>query len=285
MKNKIITVLCILTSLLTLSSCQLSNNTNKEDNLIGYLVTYQDLYLAQLDNKENSKLYATSINQQGYETYRFNDISAAYFFFTYTSVYGNPHFSQHSYRAFSYDSQIQDYANNSNPSMTTSATLKIPYDSSNETGALFFYKIFQDQDERIYVYLEKQTALSFHYYDIGQIGRRYDSQLDKFKDDKLYSSLTVNIQFNIEVIYPSTKINVIQMSDNDIFVKNNEYYIDNIPETLTTENNTKYLIIETYFLNGNNEEEMSREIINHDGAFSTIVCDDFCEAIFIKVEW
>ena len=322
MKRKCwVILLCAMLALL-LTGCQLARDGAdgriEEDRLAGYFLTteYLDLFdfegylednLQDLADsgettikgettKYQGRLYAalttkTVVIEETGETYDDEEyvfpIEGMRFFHARIPAAEN----RESYLTVMFDPAITDdntayVVNDEGESVTLTGTMYVS--SSKAERKFYFNPVYQSADGRVYALSGDSFHVISEAYGEGPI---YSQTMDA------QSSVTVNgqtkkesvsVKLSINGMYAPEKIVVLQMDEENGVLSQVEYKADKMPEVITAEPKTAYLIIETYRHDGQGEIDLARAIYSR-GAQSIETFysreDGVCVKHWTRIEW
>lgn len=101
-------------------------------------------------------------------------------------------------------------------------------------------------------------------------------------------SRSISIKISLSMMFAPEKISIIQMNQDSTIISQNEYASDEIPETLTMEMDTAYLIVETYKYDFEGNLVVTRSLYDRDKAtIDTFYCrdDGICIKKWVQINW
>lgn len=297
MRNKRLIIICfILCILFTLTGCQLAREDAGEasyidkDRLIGVLVTreYLDLFdmegylndnidkltrggeisLEGNNSEYQGRLYATLKTQVLTEEETGNTMNTKEFVFD--SVDGIAFFaatvpateSEDSFITSGSDEGISDGHSAYNygdeeDSTTLEGTI---YFSPSSTDTIFYINpVFQSADGSVYA----TTGNGYKVDGMLGEGPSYSTTLSEtttITENGKSKASSISITISLTMMYTPEKVVLLQMDQNSTIVSRKEYSPGELPESISTESDTAYLIVENYKRDYEGNSVISRSI-------------------------
>ncbi len=315
MRNKkIIAVLCILL-LNTLSGCQLAKvnvgTSLYEDSMVGIFVTteYLDLFdmegylndniknfkggniFVGADAKKNmGRIYATLserilTNEETGETstteeYVFPIEGISYFTATVLPMSGRS-----SYHTSISDPAISDgHTSFGNDSTALEGTI---YTSISEKALTFYFNpVYQSTDGR--VYLTAGTGMTAPMDGEGtEMSQSMDATTTVTENGKAVTK-SFSVKLSVSSMFAPEKIVILQMDTDNKVASCSEYAPDALPKSITPEQRTAYIIVETHKKNAEGTTIVSRNIYGHDmKSIETFSArsDGICVKQWVQIQW
>lgn len=322
MAKKILAVCLAAAVLLTLTGCRLAREDAEENNyadrLIGVFVTREHLDLFDMERymKDNidkmsdggeimidvdssryqGRLYATIATQTFTDEYTGKTVDAKEFVFE--SVKGIPYFS-----ANVPDGEKEDYftVSGSDEAISNGKT-GIHYSDDeeritlegtiymypNRSGSTFYINpVYQGADGRVYAVSGNGISMSG---DQGE-NHSYSRTLEETKtitESGKSKKMSTSIKITLTVMFPPERIVVLQMDKDSAVLSRSEYVPGELPDALVPENNTEYIIVETYKRSPESEVVVSRSLYDKSNKnMETFYCrdDDICVKQWTQIVW
>ncbi len=305
MKNKWIIAAC-LAALLPLSGCQLAQadtgSAPSEDRLVGVLVTTEHLDLFDFDRYLNDNLY-TVLNSGGDITV--SGDTSAYEGRLYASQYEDDH-PRYKFEGVEGWMCLSLYDEESDCSYTDTNGIEtsIHYfvgdeeESTDLTGTLYLSiesggkqycvnPVYQSADGSVY-------AMSGNSY--GFEGETSPGELFRIS---MESSVTTtesgvsktessSVTAVFEAVYPTKELTVVQMNSENQILTETTYSVDQLPESITPEENAAYLIFESHSVDENSEPIVSYQLCGQEAAWGFVYDpqeDGTCLKKSIELNW
>lgn len=318
--KRIISTLLAFLLVMSFCGCQLAQKDMGEDSatahIIGLIITteYLDLfdaeaYLAdhfagissgEVNFSENSDRYSGRY----YATLQpITDPSGTgsqktYYQYEFIGIEGMPFFSANhpdsvdmsDFLASCYDSAVSDihthiFISDSGERVELDGTIYLATTQTNKS--LFLNPVYQTQDGSVYVesgdFVERGGVI-----DEGPFVTNTYSDTTTTTRNGVSETNGNTIQLSIAFLNPPEKIVVIQMDQNSKMVKSAEFAPGELPETLTPEPSTEYVVVETYKTDSEGSSVVARDLFSRDDEtfFSFYVrTDGICVKQWTTLEW
>ncbi len=294
MKNKkfMITAVCALaaafllgfTGMVTLADAGAGETA--EDRLVGMLVTMEYLDLFDFERyfsehtdtimnggmiDENAaayqnRLYATLVQEtytdeagQTYtrSEYKFTDVDGIAYFYTemkdmsgsYTAVFGDEGIS---------DGHNTIDVRDGGTSVTLDGIICIAINGA-VTPTLYFNPVYQAPDGRVYATTGNGFSSSGDISEGGVYSQTLNSEYTETKDG-VTTADSITVTISVKRVYKPLSVRVIQFDEDNTVLRTEEYEAGKLPETLTLEKGTAYLLAETKKRDANNGILVSRAL-------------------------
>lgn len=297
MKYKIYAMSFCILVVLALTGCQLAQNSADgaadEDRLVGLFLTTEYLDLFDFEGymndnlksfqggeitingdsqKYQGRLYATMVsrtltNEETGETsqteeYVFPSDGIPYFSATVPAAENHD-----SYRASISDPAISDGHVNyklgdDGDSVTLTGTVYVS--PVNIARTYYFNPVYQSADGSVYATTGNGFMVNTEAYSEGSVySQTLDATTTVTEGGKTKTDST-SITLSISVMFAQEKIVVLQMSEESAVLLRNEYAPDTMPESISTESETDYLIVETHKRDDTGHIKISRATYSSD---------------------
>jgi hypothetical protein len=289
-------VLCILV-IFALTGCQLAldhaDGTVNEDRLAGIFLTTQYLDLFDFEGyindnlkslqgsnivvegnteKYQGRLYAQLITKsvkseetgETFETgeYVFPVQGIAYFSATVPAQGDQAsYFTSVSDPAIS-DGHVDYKTEDKGDSITLTGTIYVS--PQNISHTYYFNPVYQSADGSVYAVSGSGFTVNNEAYSEGGV---YSQTLEATTSETVNGKVktdSISVKLSISVMFTPEKITVIQMDEENAVLSQMAYAPDVMPESIPTEPETAYLIVETHKRGETGEIEISREIYSSD---------------------
>ena len=224
----------------------------------GNTAPYDGRYYATLDAKPSSNPYSRAILYQ----YLFHGIEG----FPFYSANHPETVEMQYFLASVYDSAISDIHTNifvTDAGERDEIEGTIYLSTTQANTQLFLNPVYQADDGSVYVqsgdFVEHGGEVSEGPY----VTYTYSDTATTTKNGVSQASGN-SAKLSIAFLYPPTKITVIQMDQSNEVVTSAAYQPGKVPETLSPEPATEYLIVETYKTDENGANVVSRELVSRD---------------------
>lgn len=319
MKSKKILIITLLISILvSLAGCQLAieevNETTTEDVLIGTLITLEPLTLFDSDSyineniekimngkgqdidisKYEGRLYAklvkrTCTNEYTNETsetseYVFEDIEGITYIAATISDSDGVYTLASSSDGIS-DGHTKVTGGNTQKEINLEGTIYVSITSTNR--AFFINPVYQSSNGDVYAvtgsgYISGQTEVE------GSVFSQTLEDSKTITENGITKTQKSSVKISISYIHSPFKIIIYQMDKNNLKVKHNEYIPNEVPDKLSLDSDTDYIIVETHKYNNENTLVISREIHEKDEDYiNTFYCmeNGICSKKYVKLIW
>ena len=162
------------------------------------------------------------------------------------------------------------------------------YYSLQAEGSPVFYlnPVHQDADGN--VYLTSGTGISFENNMEGVSTNQTMEETITMVEDDQEKEFNTKISVTIAVVYAPETILLLQMDADHNVLSRKEYLPSEIPETLTVEENTDYILVESHYKDLEGDPSTTRTIYDHGEEYlETRYCreDGICISHGTKIEW
>lgn len=274
MRNKIIALLLIL-SLFTMSGCQLAienYNDNSNDRLVGAFITTEYLNLSDFeaqfangnyeiengnlkfqDNSGSGRLYAQLVDGiykfPGYEGYSCFIAEVTQDYGETTVVYTDEIIS---------DPKLHSGSTDNGESIEISGTIYLTPKAASK--AYYINPVYQSPDGAVY-------AVSGSGISNGSdmTGSDFSTKLtaDTAKNENgKTESFSSSIEIVLKVVNEPGNIRILEMDSDNNIISKKSYTPAEVPDKITTNKNTEYIIIETELTTSENGKEITRKLYN-----------------------
>jgi len=322
MKRKIMIAVCSVLILCLLSGCQLARENAGanayEDRLIGLFITTEYLDLFDFENylndnisgfrdgeitidgnaqKYQGRLYATLMTRTPtsdeaggtteIEEYIFEGIDGiACFSPTVPAADGrDSYIFSMSDEAISDGHMSLNYGDDKNSTTLTGTIYTVP---SNMQHTYYFNPVYQSEDGSVYAVSGSGFMVDNEADSEGSV---YSQTLDAtttVTENGKSKTESISITLSISVMLEPEKIIVLQMNTESELLSRTEYAPGILPEVLTPEADTAYLVVETYKRDDMGNLKIAREIYGRDNenieTFS-VRADGVCVKHWTQIKW
>lgn len=319
MKSKKILIITLLISILvSLAGCQLAieevNETTTEDVLIGTLITLEPLTLFDSDSyineniekimngkgqdidisKYEGRLYAklvkrTCTNEYTNETsetseYVFEDIEGITYIAATISDSDGVYTLASSSDGIS-DGHTKVTGGNTQKEINLEGTIYVSITSTNR--AFFINPVYQSSNGDVYAvtgsgYISGQTEVE------GSVFSQTLEDSKTITENGITKTQKSSVKISISYIHSPFKISIYQMDKNNSIVRHNNFVPDEVPDNISLDSDTDYIIVETHKYNDENNLVISREIHDKDEDYiNTFYCmeNGICSKKYVKLIW
>jgi hypothetical protein len=309
MKRKIMIAVCCALILCALTGCQLAKestgaNTN-EDRLIGVLITMEHLDLFDFEGYLNDNLNSFQggeMNMEGSDTQKYQGrlnavlaprtlineetgettVTHEYVFEGIEGIqYCVPTIQEteeeNSYIATMSDPAISDGHTSisvGDDENKTSIDGTIFVTPSNKINTYYFNPVYQSADGSVYAVTGDGFTFSSDAYSEGSAYSQTMENTTSITENGKTKKDSISIKISISVMFAPEKIILLQMGFDNVIVSRTEYKPDEMPNKLTLEAGTGYLIVETHKTDNTGNMKVFREIYNGDA--------DSIETFFVR---
>ena len=318
-KRSLSALLAVLIAL-SLSGCQLALKDASEESItshiIGFFITteyldlfndeafFQDQFIGsvtgEINYSENSDLYDGRYYATLQPITDLNGVEGENIFYRYEfpGLEGIPFYSanhpdsvdQSVFLASSYDSAISDihtniFVTDADERVELEGTLNLSTRQANKQ--IYFNPVYQTEDGRVYVesgeYVERGGIV-----DEGPFMTETYSDSTTTTNNGASESQGNTIKLSIAFLNPPEKIVLVQMDQNNEIVKRAEFEPGKMPETLTPEATTEYIVVETHKKDSTGAQVITRDLCSRDDGvvFSFYAREDgICVNQSTSLEW
>lgn len=283
---KAIKKICLILSInlllmVSLYGCQLANVDAEEvktkDNLIGIYITREHLDLFDMEtyfedhaddfmseknievsNKYNGKVYATAnitTEEENVETIAFDFDGIKGIAFFAPTIY--PTDSTDSYRLFTSDPEITDRKFTAGNETTLEGTLYM--DAALDFVSFYINPVYQTSEGQVYL----MTGSGMSSSGAGGLSSTMNETTSETIDG-VTKNTAFNVVIHIEPRNATEKVIIKQMNDSDEVVVTTTITMGMVPEFVSKDPKTTYIILEDYGYNLEGVIEIKREIIEKD---------------------
>lgn len=319
-KRYIAAILAAL-SIFALTGCQLAREDAgeniSEDRLIGVLVTneYLDLFDVEgyLNNNIKShsggeirmegnveqyqgRLYAVLKDQiltneetgeeQVTQQFVFEGVEGISYFAAYVPATADSEsfFTSGSDEAIT-DGHMGLYYGEEEDKTTLEGTIYVTPNHSDRT--CYINPVYQSADGRVFA----MSGSGFSVSGVHDEGSAYSQTLDEtttITENGTTKKVSISIKISVAVMLPPEKIVIMQMGKDSAVLSRHEYTPGEVPETLTLETGTAYIIAETYKHDLTDKVIVTRDLLSEkDEILSTFFAreDGVCEKAWTQLIW
>ena len=321
MMNKVFAAFLAVFILFTLTGCQLAledmGGANNQDRLIGVLVTdeYLDLFdmegyindnfnkhsgggflnIDASNSKYQGRIYAT-LATRTLKDDTGNTIDTREFVFD--NVNGIAYFSatvpatedEESFITSGSDEAVSDghmsihYGDNENK---TSLEGTIYISISHVTKTRYINPVYQSSDGSVYATTGNGIMLAGEQGEGSVYSQTLEATTTVTENGKSKSE-SVTIKISLSLMIPPEQILVLQMDENSSIISRREYRPGKLPDTLTPEKDTEYIMVESLKRDPENNWITSRSIYDRkDQSLETFYCrdDGICVKQWTNLDW
>lgn len=238
MKRTFLFPLTLLALLLTVSGCQLAVGGSTIEQMVGFYITTTSL---EDYADENGRIYAEASGSGQETTYDFPGLDGVPF---YEIPFGD---GEDEAMLSDGSSAIQDrYLNFGITKEEETTSLEGTLYLSTELGQCILYRnpIYQDNEGNVYLIPEMGPSARMDLE--GATLNIIDSETTPTTRDGRAIQQTFEIQLHIIAKTPTDQVVWCQMSADNREITRTAYATDQVPETLRPEEETEFLIVETY---------------------------------------
>lgn len=318
--KRIVSTFLAVLLMMSFCGCQLAQKNMGEDSatahIIGLIITteYLDLfdaeaYLADHFAGISSGEFSFSENSDRYNGRYYATLQPitdpngtgsqkTYYQYEFIGIEGMPFFSANhpdsvdmsDFLASCYDSAVSDihthiFISDSGERVELDGTIYLATTQTNKS--LFLNPVYQTQDGSVYVesgdFFERGGVI-----DEGLFVTNTYSDTTTTTRNGVSETGGNTIQLSIAFLNPPEKIVVIQMDQNSKMVKSAEFAPGELPETLTPEPSTEYVVVETYKADSEGSSVVTRDLFSRDDEtfFSFYArTDGICVKQWTTLEW
>jgi len=319
MKSKKILIIALLIAILvSLAGCQLAiedmQEIATEDILIGALITLEPLILFDSDSyinenidrimsengqdidisKYEGRLYAklvtkTHTNEETNQTsesseYVFEDIEGITYIAATISDSDGVYTLASSSDGIS-DGHTKVTGGNTQKEINLEGTIYVSITSTNR--AFFISPVYQSSNGDVYAvtgsgYISGQTEVE------GSVFSQTLEDSKTITENGITKTQKSSVKISISYIHSPFKISIYQMDKNNSIVRHNNFVPDEVPDNISLDSDTDYIIVETHKYNDENNLVISREIHDKDEDYiNTFYCmeNGICSKKYVKLIW
>ena len=318
--NKILSALLAVLLALSLCGCQLAQKEMGEEDatshIIGFFITteYLDLFDAEaylqdqfigsatgdVNFSENSDRYDGRYYATLMEITNFNgsESNRTHYRYEFPGLKGFPFYSANhpdsvemsDFLASCYDSAISDihlsiFVTDAGERVELDGTLNLS--TSYVDKPIFLNPVYQTDNGSVYVESGDSVERGGEIDEGPFVTNTYSDTATTTNNGKSESTGNT-IRLSIAFVHPPEKIILLQMDANNEIVKSSEFEPGEMPESLTPEKTTDYIIVETHKTDSAGEKIVTRELVNReDGEIHTnyALGDGICVNQCTLVEW
>lgn len=148
-------------------------------------------------------------------------------------------------------------------SISLDATIYVSPNGGNAT--YFMNPVYQSGDGRIYT----TTGNGMSFSGSTAEGAAFSSKLEAtntITENGKTNSYSASVKISISVMYPPSRISLIQFSKDGSILSRTEYKPGELPHSLTVDQNCSYIILETYKSSPDEGETVSRQLYQGDSS-------------------
>ncbi|MCL2867469.1 MAG: hypothetical protein FWF47_06900 [Clostridia bacterium] len=135
---------------------------------------------------------------------------------------------------------------------------------ANQTHTYYFNPVYQCADGSVYAVAGNGFMVNNEAYSQGTVfSQTLDAATTKTENGKVKKD-SVSIKVSLNVLFAPEKIVLVQMDADNTILLLTEYEPDKMPEAITPETGTAYIIAETHSRDGTGSIEIHRDIYNRD---------------------
>lgn len=157
-----------------------------------------------------------------------------------------------------------------------------------DSGSMYcFNPIYQSSDGRVYTMTGNFLSSSGNQGE-GEVFSQTMSATYSKRENGMNKTDSISIKLSISVMYPPEKIVVLQMGKEGSLISSSEYAPGNMPEEITPDKNTEYIIVETHKSGGQDANTTSRKLYGKDAeSLEAFFCreDGICVKQWVQVNW
>lgn len=316
--RKILIIVFLIAILVSLAGCQLAiedvHDTATEDVLIGALITLEPLTLFDSDSyineniekimngkgqdidisKYEGRLYAKLVKRtytneytnEPSETskYVFEDIEGITYIAATISDSDGIYTLASSSDGIS-DGHTKVTGGNTQKEINLEGTIYVSISSTNR--AFYINPVYQSSNGDVYAV----TGSGYISGDTESEGSVFSQTLEDNKtitENGITKTQKSSVKISISYIHSPFKISIYQMDKNNSIVRHNNFVPDEVPDNISLDSDTDYIIVETHKYNDENNLVISREIHDKDEDYiNTFYCmeNGICSKKYVKLIW
>ncbi|MDD4542946.1 MAG: hypothetical protein PHY13_04160 [Clostridia bacterium] len=317
-KNKILIISLLIAIIISLTGCQLAIEDMQEsenpDILIGAFITFEPLILFDNDSYINENIDKIMSGKDQYiDTSKYEGrLYAKLVKRTYTNEYTNEPSETSEYvfediEGITYiaatvsdsdgiytvasssdgisDTHTKVAGGNIQREISLEGTIYLSITSTNK----FFYMnpVYQDTKGNVYVVTGSGYLRGVSEFE-GSVFSQTLEDSKTITENGITKTQKSSIKISISYIHSPFKISIYQMDKNNSKVKYDEYIPNEVPDKISLDSDTDYIIVETHKYNDENNLVISREIHDKDEDYiNTFYCmeNGICSKKYVKLIW
>jgi hypothetical protein len=182
------------------------------------------------------------------------------------------------------DGQIAHSLDEGSNHVTMTGTVYVSPTSSERS--FFFNPVYQNAEGE--VYLTAGTGMLAPLYGEGASMSQTMEATTTLTDGGKTSTDSISVTLSVSVLFAPTKIVILQMDEQSNLISRTEYSPDAMPESISLEETTAYLIVETHKRDHLEQVIISRELYGSDAEnVETFMAgaDGICVKKWSRIEW
>lgn len=317
-KNKILIISLLIAIIISLTGCQLAIEDMQEsenpDILIGAFITFEPLILFDNDSYINENIDKIMSGKDQYiDTSKYKGrLYAKLVKRTYTNEYTNEPSETSKYvfediEGITYiaatisdsdgiytlasssdgisDGHTKVTGGNTQKEINLEGTIYVSISSTNR--AFYINPVYQSSNGDVYAV----TGSGYISGDTESEGSVFSQTLEDNKtitENGITKTQKSSVKISISYIHSPFKISIYQMDKNNSIVRHNNFVPDEVPDNISLDSDTDYIIVETHKYNDENNLVISREIHDKDEDYiNTFYCmeNGICSKKYVKLIW
>lgn len=150
----------------------------------------------------------------------------------------------------------------------------------------YFNPVYQAADGRVYAM--SGQGMAAEYYGEGTTNSHFMDATYTVTENGETTTTGLSIKVSVISMYPPERIRIVQLDGDSVVVDSEEYEPGKVPESLTPEQETDYIVAETYKTDTDGNETITRELYGRNDQFLyTFVCrdDGVCIKRMTELKW
>ena len=135
---------------------------------------------------------------------------------------------------------------------------------SNNNHSYYFNPVYQSSDGGVYAVTGEGLSASNEMYSEGTVFSQTLDATTTITENETEKKNSISIKISISFMYAQEKIVILQMDSDSTVLSRTEYGQGKMPEALTLQTGTAYLIVETHKKDSAGELKISREVYGSD---------------------